>query len=245
MFERVKQHWKGIVFSICLFLVLIIVGMYVYLKVSTYEAMPEAAILLDDDRVKTENDVIIVEPEKPIGNIVFYQGGLVETEAYLPLAKELSGEGFKVFIPVMPINLAITDSNVFEDIYKDYSSDLPWYIGGHSLGGTSALIYAEEHLEQLQGVLLLASYPSKSVDISSSELSVLSITASNDQILNQDNFLESKSLLPDDTEYQIIKGGNHSNFGYYGHQKGDGESEITRKEQQEAVVDLFIENIER
>lgn len=245
MIKRIGQHWKGILVALILIVFLIIIGGYVYLKTSTYEAMSEATTILTDESVRVENDVIIVEPDEAIGNMVFYQGGLVETEAYLPMAKKFSEEGYRVFIPQMPINLAIIDSNAFESIYEEYSSDLPWWIGGHSLGGTSALIYTDEHVEQLEGVLLLASYPSENIDISNSDLSVIAITASSDQVLDQENFEKSKDLLPEDTIYRQIEGGNHSNFGYYGFQEGDGESEITREEQQQQVVKIFIENIDK
>lgn len=245
MIKRIGQHWKRILLSFILIISFIIIGGYVYLKTSTYEAMSEVTKLLKDESVRVENDVIIIEPDETVGNMVLYQGGLVEMEAYLPLAKEFSEEGYRVFIPYMPFNLAIIDSNAFESIYEEYNSNLPWWIGGHSLGGTSALIYADKHVEQLEGIILLASYPSESVDISDSDLSVLSITASNDQILNQDNFEESKDLLPNNTIYRQIDGGNHSNFGYYGFQEGDGKSDITREEQQQKVVEYFIENIDK
>jgi len=47
----------------------------------------------------------------------------------------------------------------------------------------------------------------------------------------------SKDKLPDDTDWVEIKGGNHSQFGWYGFQDGDNEAEISREKQQSMIVD--------
>jgi hypothetical protein len=47
---------------------------------------------------------------------------------------------------------------------------------------------------------------------------------------------DSRALLPDDTRWKAIEGGNHAQFGWYGSQSGDGQATISRREQQTAVV---------
>ncbi|MBR3227474.1 MAG: alpha/beta hydrolase, partial [Erysipelotrichaceae bacterium] len=111
-------------------------------------------------------------------------------------------------------------------------------IGGHSLGGACASMYIDEHRDLFEGLILLASYSTK--DLSDSGLSVLSITASNDGILNFDKYTENIRNLPaDHIEYQI-KGGNHSQFADYGFQKGDGKATIDPEEQLEDVSTAII-----
>ena len=117
------------------------------------------------------------------------------------------------------------------------------YVAGHSLGGVVASLDAvklqtENHLA---GLILLASYPDKSVDFSSSNIPVLSIVASNDKILNWENYEASKSRLPKSSEELMIEGGNHSGFGMYGGQKGDGKASISNKEQQQKVIEKLTE----
>ena len=117
------------------------------------------------------------------------------------------------------------------------------YVAGHSLGGVVATLDAltlqkENHLA---GVILLASYPDKSVDFSSSNIPVLSIVASNDKILNWEKYEASKSRLPKSSEELMIEGGNHSGFGMYGEQKGDGKASISNKEQQQKVIEKLTE----
>lgn len=220
-------------------------GLILFIHDRTYTAMEEAVVLLGDHRVRQEDDWIVIQPEEEArANFVLYPGGFVETEAYVPLAVSLSEEGVRVILPHMPFHLSILDSNRFEAIYEAIDSDLPWWIGGHSLGGTSALLYARENEEFIEGAVLLASYPSENTDLSQSSLTVLSINATHDAIINETQYKETQSLLPDDTSYVSIEGGNHSQFGYYGFQKGDGRSEITREEQHQQVVEAILTVLE-
>ena len=94
---------------------------------------------------------------------------------------------------------------------------------GHSLGGVVASGYANSH-SQISGLILLASYAS--VDLSNSDLKVISIYGSNDGVLSFKNYEESKKNLPSNFWEYVIEGGNHSGFGSYGHQKKDGSLEL-------------------
>lgn len=53
---------------------------------------------------------------------------------------------------------------------------------GHSLGGSMAAIFAEGNLDNLAGLILLAAY--STADLSKTDLPVLSITVSEDQVLD-------------------------------------------------------------
>jgi len=55
-----------------------------------------------------------------------------------------------------------------------------WTIGGHSLGGSMAARFARLHPEEIKGLVLWASYPAETDDLSGSTLPVLSISASRD-----------------------------------------------------------------
>ncbi|OJF94160.1 alpha/beta hydrolase [Alkalibacterium sp. 20] len=228
--------WKKWLLSLFIVVVLIIISGYIFLRMNTYKAMPEATALLEEDNVTQDERWITITPKEIEGHIVLYQGGLVETEAYLPLANELSDEGYQVFIPQMPLNLAILDIDAIDKIKVAYPSEKEWWLAGHSLGGASASIYAKENYEEIEGLIFLAAYPSDNSDLSALLLSVLSITGSNDAILNLDQYEQTKDLLPEDTTYVTIDGGNHSNFGHYGFQAGDMESDLSREGQQDEIV---------
>ena len=117
------------------------------------------------------------------------------------------------------------------------------YVAGHSLGGVVVSLDAVKLQKEnhLAGLILFASYPDKSVDFSSSNIPVLSIVASNDKILNWEKYEASKSRLPKSSEELMIEGGNHSGFGMYGGQKGDGKASISNKEQQQKVIEKLTE----
>lgn len=239
------KTWKKWLAGIAIMILLIVTSGYIFLRVNTYKASQEATDLLLDETISQEADWLMVTPEKITAQIVLYQGGLVETAAYLPLALNLSEEGYQVFIPDMPLNLAILDTDIIDEIKETNPSEKDWWLAGHSLGGASASIYAEENAEEIEGLVFLAAYPSDNSDLSDSDLPVLSITGSNDGILNADQFEQTKGLLPEDTSFVEIAGGNHSNFGSYGFQEGDSESELSRIEQQNEItqlIDAFIRN---
>lgn len=63
--------------------------------------------------------------------------------------------------------------------------------------------------------------------------------------LNQEKWESSFSKLPNSTIKFIIKGGNHSGYGNYGHQKGDGEIVITNDIQQNQVAEKIFEVFSR
>lgn len=218
----------------------------IFINFKTYDPMEKAIEAMKRPNVVVENNTIIFNPEgAPIANIVFYQGGLVKTEAYAVLGQSLAQEGIRVFMPQMFLNLAITNTGAFENIRQTYENGQKWFIGGHSLGGASASIYTANNVNNVDGIFFLGSYPSDSSVLTEKPLKVLSIHATNDQILNYEKYIETKDILPTDTVYIEIEGGNHSNFGYYGLQSGDGKSTISREVQHELVVEAIVQMIRK
>jgi pimeloyl-ACP methyl ester carboxylesterase len=106
-------------------------------------------------------------------------------------------------------------------------------VGGHSLGGVAAAAYASTHTD-IDGLVLWASYPAND-SLKASTLNVLSIYGTQD-IRGVTPFENSQALLPLNTKYVVIQGGNHSQFGDYGLQPGDHEATITSADQQKQVV---------
>ena len=88
-----------------------------------------------------------------------------------------------------------------------------------------ATSFAAEHQEDLDGVVLLAAYPTDEL-----EIPVLSIYGSEDGVLNKEKYNDSIGLSQNLTEI-VIKGGNHAQFGNYGDQSGDGEAQISKEDQ--------------
>ena len=59
--------------------------------------------------------------------------------------------------------------------------------------------------------------------------------------MNWDKYEASKARLPKSSEELMIEGGNHSGFGMYGEQKGDGKASISNDEQQQKVIEKMTE----
>jgi hypothetical protein len=175
--------------------------------------------------------------EDATANVVLYPGGLVHPEAYLELGSKLSKSSFNVYIPKMPFHFPLMDSDIVFKIGLDET--LPTFIGGHSLGGVAASRAVNRHKDAFDGLFLLASYPDESVDLSDSQIPVLSLIASNDGIMNMEAYQEGVHRLNQDTFNQVsIPGGNHAYFGSYGEQSGDNEATITRTMQLEFTATL-------
>ncbi len=99
-----------------------------------------------------------------------------------------------------------------------------------------AALYADKHREQVSGLVLCASYPPSSSSLADSSMKVVSIYASLDGLATRDKIDASRKLLPANTTWVQINGGNHAQFGWYGSQSGDHPAIISREEQQAQII---------
>ena len=105
-----------------------------------------------------------------------------------------------------------------------------------------AALFAEKNLPDLSGLIMLAAY--STVDLSQTELSVISIYGSEDQVIDAEKVDEFRPMLPENSAEIVIEGGNHAQFGSYGPQEGDGEAAITPESQHQQTVEAIKEFIE-
>ena len=177
--------------------------------------------------------------------MIFYPGGLVQPDAYIPLAVKIAEElNMAVFIQKMPLNLAMLGSKRAEKILNTYDYIDTWYMGGHSLGGVMAASFIYDNPQIFDSLILLASYPMEKKSLKEVDISVLSINGTLDGLVEEDKINLSVEHLPGEAVFKKIEGGNHAQFGSYGMQKGDNPAEISEIEQQKEVVEyikLFLE----
>lgn len=224
--------------------IIVICSLSVTIYLSTgYKASINPEMLESDDEIKVENDddYIAFIPKKYDKGLIFYQGAKVDEASYAPLIRKIANEGILCIIAKMPFNFAIFDVDAAEDIIDEFD-DIPikWYISGHSLGGSMASMYAAKNKDEIEGVILLASYSTEDI----SDLNVLSIYGTNDKILNLEKYEETKVNYPKDLIEIIIEGGNHAYFGSYGEQKNDGIATVSHNEQINITVEAVLNFLE-
>ncbi len=238
--DKRKQKIFIITFSVLMLLGIIVGACAIYVNdyyradmdaIEAFEPMSAVNFETLDD------GTIVWKPENATKGLIFYPGGKVEYTAYIPLMQECAERGILCVLVKMPFNLAVLDVNAANGIQEQYPDIKEWYMGGHSLGGSMAASYLESHIEEYKGLVLLGSY--STADLSETDLNVISIYGSEDNVLNREKYDKNKSNLPNDLTEVIIDGGCHAYFGMYGAQDGDGIPTITNEEQ----IRLTVENI--
>lgn len=204
-----------------------------------------AAMQSDDQVTVTDKPWLIFQPvnKNPISGFIFYPGGRVDPVSYAPLARDIAENGYLAVIAPMPLNLAVFDPNRAAEIIDAYPQISNWVISGHSLGGAMAANFVFKNPDAVDGLAFLAAYPASSNDLSSIDISVLSIFGSNDGIADPATINNSRPLLPDQTIWKEIIGGNHAQFGWYGEQPGDNPAQISHDEQQAITTNTILELI--
>jgi len=223
-----------------------VLGVLVWAKTGTYPARVVALSALEStDRVTiTQDELIAFTPvEKTETGLIFYPGGLVEPTAYAPILRKISEKGVLVVITPMPLNLAILNTGAANAVIDDYPHISTWILAGHSLGGASAAIFAENNPTRIDAIALWDSYPPNSADLSDNTISVISIFGTTNNFPNTENFNDKKYLLPANTIFVGIEGANHAQFGDYGPQKGDVVASISLAEQHEKVAEIMLDFI--
>lgn len=231
---------KKLLIGIPLAVIVAVAALFIIYTGVYYHAEPSALKALESDEngnvkvIKTGYGWLFDGPSDEDA-LIFYPGGKVEEAAYAPFSKMAAERGTDVCLVMMPFRLAFFGINKAGDVMKqhDYKN---WYIGGHSLGGAMAAVYAADHGEELKGVVLLAAYPTKPLK---ENITVMSICGSNDMVVDRAKLSEGRTFAEGRYLEYVIEGGNHAGFGCYGEQKGDGKADIPAEEQQQKTAEFI------
>jgi len=198
-------------------------------------------------QISDQPTLIVLTPrvEALTGGFIFYPGARVDPRAYLPLLKPLAEAGFLVVIPKMPLGFAVLDINRAAEIQGAYPQISCWAIGGHSLGGSMAAEYTVKFPEKMQGIVFVASYPATQTSLASLPILGLVITGSLDGLVAAEDIAAVKENFPQETEFVMLDGANHAQFGHYGTQSGDNPASLSAADQQvkttQAMLNFFSE----
>jgi len=212
-------------------LVVLMIGGFLIYSLDYSRASDEVSMIVEKSplKIETKDNLTVIHPYENSLNqgIIFYPGGKVEANAYLPLLIRLSEMGYTTVLVKMPLNLAVFNSDGAKEALALAPEIKEWYLAGHSLGGAMASSYVEKNFGLFKGLILLAAYP-----LNDAPIETLVLYGTYDQVLDQ-------STLEGVANKVEIIGGNHAYFGNYGEQEGDGIAIITREEQQSFTVEAI------
>ena len=235
-----KRIIIGVLIALVALVAVGVVGFLVWTS-NPYQPMPQALeALKSDSQVEVSNSPWLVfksRGSEPTTGFIFYPGGLIDPRAYAPSAHAIAAQGYLVVIVPMPFDLAFFDANRASNVIAKYPTIKRWAIGGHSLGGVAAAMFVKSHPDAVQAIAFWASYPAD--NMTDSRVTFTSIYGTNDGGINQ--IAASRNLVPASTQWVVIQGGNHAQFGYYGIQSGDGFATISREEQQKQAVAATVD----
>lgn len=226
---------------------LLLLGMIGFVVWASNPVMPmtEAqAAMQSGEKVTVQSEPwMIFQPAEmtPTSGLIFYPGGRVDPRAYAPAARKIAEQGYLVVIVPMPLNLAVFGAGKAEDVVASFPEIENWVIAGHSVGGSMAARFAAKNPEKIDGLALWAAYPAGSDNLSDLDMEAVSIYGTQDGLAASSEIKAGRPLLPQNTQWVAIEGGNHAQFGWYGPQGGDNEASISRADQQDQIVQATLE----
>ena len=123
--------------------------------------------------------------------LIFYPGAKVAEEAYGWMMEQLAENGIDCYLVHMPLHFAIFGKNKAEDIIDTHAEYEHWIMAGHSLGGAMAASFAGNHQDEVDGLVLLASYSTAPLE----DMKVLSVYGSLDGVLNRESYAKYMQAL--------------------------------------------------
>ena len=237
-----RKLWKRVILAVVILLITLTAGFVAWAATPLGPGQSAWLALRPDALVSVEtvNGWTVFRPNSVPAQtgLIFYPGGRVDYRSYAPILKSIAQRGIVVVLVPMPLSMAIFAPDKTDEVINALPEIETWALGGHSLGGAMAARYAFNHPGKVEALVLWASYPADTNSLSNQKMAVLSIYGSEDGSVEK--IEASNNLLPGDTTWQKIEGGNHAQFGDYGPQPGDGTASIKSQEQWNLVSSATV-----
>lgn len=243
-----KQSWRIVAAVSTVVLFTLVVGFVLWASDAAPASEAALQAMNSDSQiyVSSENGWVIFFPAEnpqPETGFIFYPGARVNYRAYAPVLKLIAARGYFVVVLPAPLNFALFDVNAAARVQAAYPEIKNWFIGGHSVGGVAASSFVAGR-EGISGLVLWASGPANEALIRQGT-PVLLVYGTKDKLFSPAMVEDARDSLPAEAVIVPIEGGNHSQFGSYGFQTGDGQADITSEKQwaqvANATVDFFTE----
>jgi pimeloyl-ACP methyl ester carboxylesterase len=202
----------------------VLVGGYGWLSYSSAQnlAAPTAlalAALASNDEVTVEDtgDRVIMRPTngQPSVGVVVYPGAYCDVRGYAPVLREVARAGYLVVGVSMPFNLSILAPDSADNVREAFPDIERWVIVGHSMGGAMAGYYAEQHQDDLAGIIFWDAYPPESSSLAAATLPVVHIHRATLDGQAPEKFETMRHLFPARSLWIPIPGGIHMYFGSF------------------------------
>lgn len=208
--------------------------------------VPDSALRSDGCITATEDEESFhFKPcrARPMG-LVFFPGSLVDPKAYAPFLRAVAEAGHPAVLVKLPFRGWATKEAYTEGAYRARKilASGSWMIGGHSKGGFYAAEYAGRNPDAggARGLILVGTTHPRDLDLSGLAIPVTKILATEDGMAGPERARRNAARLPAGTEWVLIRGGNHSQFGHCGFLFGDRFATISRDQQQRELVAAVV-----
>lgn len=182
---------------------------------------------------------VVLTPSQPDGTgLVFFAGARVDPAAYANKLSGVAASGITVVIARPTLNFAILETRALSTWQGLAPGIARWAVGGHSLGGVRACMYAEDAGNDVAGIVLFGSYCS--VDLSGTGIPALTFIGENDELSTEAKIADASDLLPASAEFVTIPDASHAQFGDYGDQPGDGPQEADDADVRDAITEGVV-----
>jgi pimeloyl-ACP methyl ester carboxylesterase len=217
------------------------------------QGLPPDTFVSTSEMLVTESDMYVrFQPAAAAKKaLMILPGCPADPHAYAPLARQVAEQGVLSVIVKVPYRCAPLASH--QALLRqriagviDSCFDCAWTLAGHSRGARHALEIARALPKgRLASLILIASTHPREESYASLEMPVLKILASEDGVAPLNDALALRDLLPAASRWEVIDGGNHAQFGYYGYQLWDKPATITREQQHDRAAALVMSAINR
>ena len=193
------------------------------------QPLEEASRFLDNESFSViahdDGAYTLVPAEANGAGLVIMHGALIYPMSYANSAAYFAARGYTVILPYGTARLSInaTEQAASQATSLATSQEIKrWFLIGHSMGGMASLELARKHDLNIKAIALwAAAIPG---DYSETAAPILYLYGDTDGLLPEQSVDESKSLLPEKTQFMKIAGANHKDFAMYSHQFFDNES---------------------
>ena len=207
----------------------------------------EADLLQSDDQLTFEStdDYYCYTPVTNYNQtLIFFPGAIVQSKAYIPLCRKIAENNIKVYLIKMPWRQATMGYNKPKELELFNDASKTYILAGHSQGGKMAAQFVYENPDLIDKLILIGTTHPRDISLADQDIPILKIYGTQDGVADEQTMLENKPMLPADTEFKRIEGGNHSQFGYYGSQLGDNSAQISREQQQKETLESMLDFIQ-